>query len=264
MALSETRTVDTSLGKVSFGDSGAGPTRMVLHSLLTDRTAFDDVIEPLGGRFVTVDLPGFGASEPAGPDIDEYAHRVGALIESMELAADDLTLIGNGLGGFVALGTAIHHGDLFDRLLLVGCGAGFPESAKGAFTAMIDMVSSGGMEAVIPIAVRRIFTEDYLATHPQMVEARADVLRKTDLVAFVTACTALQSLDYTVLAPTVSNPTMIVVGEDDEATPPLLADDLHRLIPGSNLVRLPGVAHAPQIQDPDGFVNTTRQFLEGR
>jgi 3-oxoadipate enol-lactonase len=129
---------------------------------------------------------------------------------------------------------------------------------------MIDAVSGGGMEAVIPIAVRRIFTEDYLPTHPEMVEARAAVLRKTDVDAFVTACTALRSLDYTDLAPTVSNPTMIVVGADDQATPVSLAEDLHRLIPGSQLVRLPAVAHAPQIQDPEGFVSATRQFLEGR
>lgn len=264
MPAAQTRTVDTPLGMVSYAETGSGPTRMVLHSLLTDKAAFDDVIGPIGGRFLTVDLPGFGESDPAGPDIDEYAHRVGAVIESLGLERDDLTLIGNGLGAFVALGAAIHHGDLFDRLLLVGCGAGFPESAKGAFSAMIEAVSSGGMEAVIPIAVRRIFTEDYLAGHPEMVEARAEVLRRTDVMAFVTACTALQSLDYTGLASKVSNPTLIVVGEDDQATPPQLAEELHDLIPGSTLVRLAGVAHAPQIQDPAGFVNGTRRFLEGR
>jgi 3-oxoadipate enol-lactonase len=259
----ETRTVDTALGRVSYAESGEGPTRLVLHSLLTDRTAFDDVIGLIGGHFITADLPGFGDSDGAGPDIDEYAHRVAALIESLGLSGNDLTLIGNGLGAFVALGTAIHHGDLFDRLLVIGCGAGFPEPAKGAFTAMIDAVSSGGMEAVIPIAVRRVFTEAYLASHPEMVEARAEVLRKTDVMAFVTACTALQELDYRRLAPAVSNPTMIVVGEDDQATPPELAEELHRLIPDSMLTRLPGVAHAPQIQDPEGFVRATRQFLEG-
>ncbi len=263
MPASRTRIVDTALGRVSYAETGEGPTSLVLHSLLTDRSAFDDVTGPISGRFLTLDLPGFGESDPAGPVIDEYAHRIGAVIEALGLERDGLTLIGNGLGAFVALGTAIHHGDLFDRLLLVGCGAGFPETAKGAFTAMIEAVSSGGMEAVIPIAVRRIFTDEYLATHPEAVEARAAVLRQTDVMAFVTACTALQSLDYKGLASTVSNPTLIVVGEDDQATPPQLAEELHGLIPGSTLVRLPGVAHAPQIQDPGAFVNGTRRFLEG-
>jgi 3-oxoadipate enol-lactonase len=86
---------------------------------------------------------------------------------------------------------------------------------------------------------------------------------RTDPGAFVNACRALLSLDYRALAHQVSNPTMILVGEDDQATPPLLAEELHSLIPGSTLLRLPGVAHAPQIQDPPGFVDATRQFLEG-
>ncbi len=261
---STTNLVETARGTVSYGDTGEGPVRLVLHSLLTDRTAFDDVVEPLGGRFITPDLPGFGQTSPADPDIDEYAHRVAALIEALGLERDGLAVIGNGLGAFVALGTAIHHGELFDRLLLVGCGAGFPEPAKGAFTAMIGAVSDGGMEAVVPIALRRIFTEEYLETHPDMGEERAEVLRKTNVDAFITACTALHALDYTDLAPGVANPTLILVGEDDQATPPRLAVDLHESIPGSGLVRLSGVAHAPQIQDPGGFVNATKQFLEGR
>ncbi len=256
--------VDTRLGKVSFAESGEGPVRLVLHSLLTDRGAFDGVAGAMGGRFIAIDLPGFGSSDRAGPGIDEYAHRVAAFIEEMGLEDADLTLIGNGLGAFVALGTAIHHGSSIDRLLLVGCGAGFPEPAKVAFTNMIEAVETGGLEAVIPIALRRIFTESYLAEHPEMGEARTTVLRRTDPKAFVTACEALGSLDYSALAPSITNPTLILVGEDDQATPPQLAEDLHRLIEGSTLVRLPGVAHAPQIQDPDAFVNATRRFLEGR
>ncbi|MEX1125829.1 MAG: alpha/beta hydrolase [Acidimicrobiia bacterium] len=264
MAISAESFVDTPLGRVSFAESGNGPVRLVLHSLLTDRGAFDEVAGAMGGRFIAIDLPGFGSSDPAEPSIDDYAHRVVAFIEKMGLEGEDLTLIGNGLGAFVALGTAIHHGSSIDRLLLVGCGAVFPEPAKIAFTNMIDAVETGGLEAVIPIALRRIFTESYLSEHPEMGETRATVLRRTDPEAFVTACQALRSLDYSGLAPSIANPTMILVGEDDQATPPQLAEDLHRLIEGSTLVRLLNVAHAPQIQDPDAFVNATQRFLEGR
>jgi len=252
--------VETALGRVSYAETGSGPVRLVLHSLLTDRGAFDRVAEPLAGRFIAMDLPGFGATDTARPDIDDYAHRVGALIETLEL--DRPTLIGNGLGAFVALGTAIHHGDLVDRLLLVGCGAGFQEPAKSAFTRMIEAVEAGGIEAVIPIALRRIFTETYLEQHHDMADERAEVLRRTDPSAFINACRSLLALDYRAVAPTIGNPTMIVVGEEDEATPPPLAEELHARVPGSALVRLPGVAHAPQIQDPAGFITATRQFLE--
>jgi 3-oxoadipate enol-lactonase len=260
----EESVIDTPLGAVSFAETGEGPVRLILHSLLTDRTAFDDVAEAIGGRFVAMDLPGFGSTDQAPPDIDDYAHRVASFIETMGFDGAGVTLVGNGLGGFVALGTAIHHGSLLDRLLLVGCGPGFPDPSKTAFTHMVEAVENGGMEAVIPIALRRIFTESYLEGHPAMGEARATVLRRTDPDAFVTACQALLSLDYRALVATVSAPTLIVVGEEDQATPPQLAEELHELIEDSTLITLPGVAHAPQIQDPGGFVDAIRPFLEGR
>jgi len=264
VARSEESSIGTRHGPVSYAETGQGPARLVLHSLLTDRTAFDTVTGALGGRFIAMDLPGFGSTTHAPPSIDEYAHRVASFIEAKGLDDEELTLIGNGLGAFVALGTTIHHGDLVHRLLLVGCGAGFPDPAKTAFTNMIETVENGGMEAVIPIALRRIFTESYLQTHPEMGEERAAVLRRTDPEAFVSACRALHTLNYRSLATTVTIPTLIVVGEEDQATPPGLGEELHGLIEDSTLATLPGVAHAPQIQDPGGFVRAIRPFLEER
>lgn len=254
---------DTERGRVSYVDQGGGPTRVYLHSLLTDRRAFDPVTGALGGRSIGVDLPGFGLSDPAAPDLDDYGSRVASFLASLE-RSEPTTLIGNGLGAFVALATAIRHGDRFDRLVLVGCGAAFPEPAKAAFRGMIEAVERGGMEAVIPVALRRIFTEEYLREHPERAEERAEVLRRTDPAALVTACQALTAVDYREEATRVRNPTLIVVGEEDAATPPALAEELHRLIPGSELVLLPGLAHAPQIQDPAAFVGAVQPFVEAR
>lgn len=254
--------IETRAGVVSYAVQGDGPPRLILHSLLTDRRAFDGVAGDLGGRVITVDLPGFGASESAPPEIDAYADRVAALVEALTLDVDDLVLIGNGLGAFVALGALIHHGGLFASAILVGVGTGFSDAAKVAFTNMIGAADEGGMEAVIPLALGRIFTEEFIAEHPDMGEKRAQVMRQTKPAAFIKACEALRKVDYSSLAKSVATPTMIVVGEDDQATPPLLAEGLHHLVSGSTLVRLPGIAHAPQLQDPGGFINAVRLFLE--
>ncbi|PYR70207.1 MAG: hypothetical protein DMF88_03545 [Acidobacteria bacterium] len=60
---------------------GEGRDLVLLHSLLTDRTVFDQVITMLGRdrRLTLVNLPGFGKSDPAGPAgpaIEDYAERV--------------------------------------------------------------------------------------------------------------------------------------------------------------------------------------------
>jgi 3-oxoadipate enol-lactonase len=146
----------------------------------------------------------------------------------------------------------------------VGCGKSFSEEARQVFANMAEAVRNGGMDAVVPTALLRIFTEDYLSLHPDAAVERATVLRQTDAAAFMVACEALQSVDYSATASTVAAPVLIVVGEEDRATPPWMAEELHAVIPGSELVVIPGVAHAPQLQDPLRFLEIVAPFLENR
>jgi 3-oxoadipate enol-lactonase len=236
---------------------------VLLHSLLTDRHAFDRVAASLPGRVIAVDLPGFGETSPAQPSIDSFAALINAGVHAIRGDNLPVTVMGNGLGAFVALAMAIDYEESVDRLILVGCGRTFPESAKPAFARMIEAVASGGMAAVTATALRRIFTEEYLDGHPEEAEERTRVLANTKPEAFMTACRALQKVDFSDVVGDVRAPTLIVVGEDDQATPPDMARALHDSLPNSALVILSGVAHAPQIQEPEAFVDAIRDGLEG-
>lgn len=255
------RSVATSDGQVTYGETGQGRPLVILHSLLTDSRAFDSVIPELPSRILTLDLPGFGGTDQVDDGIEGFADLMSAA--ASELCSDGPpTVMGNGLGSFVALAMAVRHPDVVGRLVLVGAGATFPAEARPAFGNMADLVDAQGMTAVIPVALRRIFTEEYLEGHPEQGEERAWVLANTDPEAFTTACRALQQLDLTEQVGEVAVPTLIVVGEEDQATPPAMAVGLHDLLPESRLAVLPGVAHAPQLQDPAGFVKTVKPFLE--
>lgn len=257
--------VETGLGPVSVERRGRseGPDLVLLHSLLSDRHVFDRIAPALGERFrlTLVDLPGFGSTPRVDPSIDAFADLVGALLDEGGYDPAATHLLGNGLGAFVALGTAVRHGAAFDRLVVVGCGHSFTDAGKAGFSAMVDKVEAGGMAAVAEVALRRIYTEDYLAAHPDEAEERRAVLLRTDPQAFVTACRALIGLDYAGEVADIRNRTCVVVGEDDAATPPAMAEELAGAIPGASLVRLPGLAHAPQLQDPDRFLSTVRDCL---
>lgn len=261
MTTESTKTVTTSLGRTSYGESGEGQTLVILHSLLTDSHAFDLVIGSLPGRVVTLDLPGFGESDPAQPNIEAYADMMAAATAAVCRDGERPIVMGNGLGAFVALGMAIRHRDLVKKLILVGCGATFPEDARPAFLKMIDLVAADGMEAVTPLALRRIFTEDYLDSHPDEKAERERVLAETNPEAFMSACRALYELDFSDRVGMLETPTLIVVGQDDGATPPPMAAYLHDRLPDSRLSLLPGVAHAPQLQDPDRFLEAVGQFV---
>src|SRR5258705_10920594 len=107
--------------------SGAGPDLVLLHSLLADRSAFDRVVPALARkrRVTLVNFPGYGASTAHGASIEDYADHVAALLTALKLPRQTAVL-GNGLGGFVAVALACRHGSLFERLIIADSLATFP------------------------------------------------------------------------------------------------------------------------------------------
>src|SRR5487761_63925 len=249
--------------KLDVTETGSGRALVLLHSLLSDRSAFDRVAPRLAGerRVLLVDLPGFGKSAPAGPLLENFADRIAENFVRLGLNPADTDVLGNGFGGFVAVALAVRHGRKFDKLVLVDTGAAIPDSGKPAFHKMAALVESGGMAAVLDAALARMFPPDFLADHPDVAEERRAALRRMNPERFAAACRALAALDLRAEIKSIRNPTLVVVGLKDTATPPALSHALAATVPGAQLVELPHCGHSPHIQDPDGFWNAVKPFL---
>ena len=240
--------------------SGAGPELLLLHSLLTDRGSFAPVLPALSRqrRVSLLALPGFGRSTPAGPTVEDQADRVAELVATLPARPD---VIGNGFGGIIALALAARHGGALGRVVLADSAACFPEQGRAPFRAMADAVEKNGMAAVVPTAVRRIFPDRYLAAHPEALAERREVLLRLQPQSFVTACRALARVDLRPALRTIRNPTLVIVGELDAATPPALATGLATGIPGAKLVRIPDCGHCPPLEQPEAFLAAVEPFL---
>ncbi len=150
--------IDTASGQMSIEQLGQGTDLILLHSLLTDRNAFELVLPRLISRVrvTLVDLPGFVILTQSNPTWTRTPTGW-AGFWSGDFDPATTAILGNGLGGFVALATAVRHGHRFNKLILVGCGSSVPAEGKPAFVAMMDRVRRGGMEAVADLAIARIF-----------------------------------------------------------------------------------------------------------
>jgi 3-oxoadipate enol-lactonase len=241
---------------------GAGRDLVLLHSLLSDRSSFEALAARIGEqrRLVLVSLPGFGRSPPAAPAIGDYADTVAAVFDDLSLPRET-DVLGNGLGGFVALSLASRHGARFERMVLVGSAIAFPEPGRATFRALADRVEAGGMAAVADAAMRRMFPEAFIAGHRELVAGREAAFRRIDPDVFAAACRTLAALDLGPELARIRNPTLIVVGAEDEATPPALGQALADRLPDARLTLLPGLGHCPHIQDPDAFVAAIAPFL---
>lgn len=231
---------------------------VLLHSLLSDRSAFDRVRDALGRdfRLHVPDLPGYGASPSRGEaTIEAYADRLAPDIPH------GAALLGNGFGGFVAVALAIRRGAKLGALLAAPALAGFPPPAREPFRAMAAKVREGGMAAVLDAAVQRMFPPAFIAAHPEIVAERKRALAKADPQAFARACLALASLDFNPHLEKIGCKTLVMAGELDQTTPAALARELAAGIPGAKFQELAGCGHCPQIEAPQAFVAALRSFL---
>ncbi|MCA6108280.1 alpha/beta fold hydrolase [Bradyrhizobium cenepequi] len=249
-------------GVLDIVESGAGKPIVLLHSLLADRTIFDKIVPALARtrRVIVPDLPGFGGSSSAGATIEAIADRISGLFGALNLGAT-ADVLGNGFGGFVASTLAIRHGGKFDRLVLADTGMSFSPEGKQSFYAMAERVRKAGMGAIIEVAMKRLFPEDYIAAHPEIATERRNALLNTNPEFFAEACLALAALDLTSGIATIRNPTLVVVGELDAATPPEMARALAKALPKADLIEIPGCGHAPMAQSPGTFIKTISDFL---
>jgi 3-oxoadipate enol-lactonase len=240
---------------------GSGPDLVILHSLLADRSAFDAVAPVLARkrRVWLVNLPGYGASTPGGSSVEDYAARVAALIRGLRVKEADV--LGNGLGGFIAVALAARHGGAVRRLIAAPALAAFPEPAKQPLRALAERVAKEGMAGVLDAAIRRMFPPPFIEKHPEVVEQRKAALAKADPACFGTACLALARLDLSPVLKDITSETLVMAGSEDATTPPALARQLAAGIAHARFRQIEGCGHCPQIENPPLFVQAVEAFL---
>ena len=73
---------------------------------------------------------------------------------------------------------------------------------------------------------------------------------------------ALAEADLRAVLPTITVPTLLLYGAADVRAPRAVAEALHAGIPHSELVLLPGVGHACNLEAPEAFNAEVRRFLQ--
>ena len=250
-------------GALTAERCGQGRDLVVLHSLLADRHAFDPVLPAFAAkhRVTLFNLPGFHGSQPAVLALmDAYVAAIEDGFDEFKIG-NDAVLLGNGFGGTVALAFALAHPERIAKLVLSDAAAAFPPEGRTQFAAMAAKVTEGGLGAIAEVAAKRVFSPAYLAAHPEKIEERKQVLLGIDPKAFLAACAILQEADLTPLLPRLKVPTLVVCGELDQATPPVLNKAIADKVAGARYVELPGCGHCPPLEQPEAFIAAIKDFV---
>lgn len=240
-----------------FRDSGgAGPIVLLLHGWGDTLATFDALIGELDeGRFIRLDLPGFGGSAlPSSPwDVARYAMFVRHFLDKLGVAEPDI-LVGHSFGGRVAIkGVASGLIKPQKLVLIASAGAAARGSARrGAFAALAKVGKF--LTAIPPISLlKERLRERLYAAVGSADYLQAGPLRETFLRV------VRENLEAD--AAKIQIPTLLVWGENDTETPLAEARALARAIVGSRLAVIPGAGHFVHLERPRETAREIRVFL---
>ena len=225
---------------------------VLVHSLAMDRSFWRPLAERLAGSaaVLTYDCRGHGHSDkPSGSQtVEVHADDLADLMDQLGWPA--ALVAGASMGGCIALAFAIRHPARARALGLIDTTAWYGADAPKNWEQRANAALNSGLSSLIDFQLTRWFGEKFREENPQVVRDSVDVFLRNDVEAYAQTCRMLGACDLRAGLPTIKVPTAIVVGEEDYATPPAMAEAMHKAIAGSTLTVLRGARHLTPLERP--------------
>jgi pimeloyl-ACP methyl ester carboxylesterase len=259
--------------RIRFVRKGSGPAIVLLHGFASSIYTWKDILPVLARDHdvVALDLPGFGQSAcPPDLSFDEYPRVVLSLLDS--LGVTRATLVGNSMGGGVAVAVAAERPSLVARLVLVDA-AGFnlqerkrpwPIRVVGSAPAAAVLDRLPLRRLLVELSLRQVFFDHALVTGERIDEYLEPVLRSAapPAIRSLLASRSLHPGVVQAVLPKVEAPALILWGREDQWIPLRDAERFHAALPGSRVVVLDRCGHMPQEERPVEVARLVEEFLK--
>jgi 3-oxoadipate enol-lactonase len=232
-----------------------GPRVALIHSLAMDRQFWNPVVDRMkaSATLLAYDCRGHGGSEkPAGPcSIDLFADDLCDLLG--HVGWKSAIVAGASMGGSVALGFAARYPGQVSRLGLFDTTAWYGPDAARNWNDRAAKAELDGLAGLVGFQKTRWFGDAFREQHPEIVEASVATFLRNDVAAYAETCRMLGNFDLRSDLKKITVPTAIAVGEQDYATPPAMACDLHAGLRNSTLTIIEGGRHLTPLEKPDAI-----------
>ena len=253
---------------ISYLEAGVpdGRVLVLLHAFPLSADMYRAQLEsvPSGWRLIAPDLPGLGLSEDgdATPTLDDYAKAMLQLTD--RLALSSAAIGGVSLGGYVALAMARLEPRRVARLVLADTKApADDEQGKQGRDQMIARLDEHGIEAVADAMLPRLLGATTQRERPDVVLQVRSMILDNQPDGVERAILRLRDRpDATPGLATVTVPTLVIVGDEDELTPLAEAQRLATAIADARLERIPSAGHLACLEQPQAFNRALWNFLD--
>ncbi len=239
--------------KFKFIEEGEGETLLLLHGLFGAMSNFQDLVDYFKKSYKVVVpiLPLF--------DLDIFHTTVGGLEKHVQKFIEargynKIHLLGNSLGGHVALVHVLKHPEKIKSLILTGS-SGLFENGMG------DTYPKRGDYEYIKTKTQVTFYDPAIATKElvdevfEITNSRVKVIKIISLAKSAIRSNLGEELNQ------IKQPTLLIWGNNDIITPPFVGREFNKLIPNSELYFIDKCGHAPMMEVPGEFNEILDKFL---
>jgi pimeloyl-ACP methyl ester carboxylesterase len=267
-------------GRVHVIEAGEGPPVLFLHGTNTSSLSLLPMLEHVEGvRWMAVDRPGFGRSDPARVPRERFREAavefVGEVVDELGLEAP--ALAGNSMGGTWALWYALAHPERVSGLVLLGSAPLLPGTQPPAPLRVMAAPLLGSLLArvakpnpkMIVRLMRSMGEDETIVRYPELIEAL--VAGGRDPVATATNLAELRA----VIAPLgfrrsarmqtdelrrMTAPALLIWGDHDPVGAVEAARAIAAAIPQARLELLPA-GHVPYLGHPERVAELVSGFV---
>jgi pimeloyl-ACP methyl ester carboxylesterase len=236
-----------------YVDEGSGPVLLLLHGLFGALSNWKGVTNRFSKNFRVI-IPMLPIYEmpikEAG--IDGLRKFVEEFVALKQL--NDMIIMGNSLGGHVALDYTLKNPEKVKKLILTGSSGLFEDSMGGSYP-------KRGNYQYIKERVAYTFYDPNVATKELVDEVFETTNSIPKCMRIVAIAKSAQRHNMATEIPNITAPTFLVWGLNDTITPPIVAHEFNRLIPNSTLQFIDKCSHAPMMEHPEKFNELVEAFM---
>ncbi|MEP6793465.1 MAG: alpha/beta hydrolase [Saprospiraceae bacterium] len=234
-------------------DPGNEKTLLLLHGLFGALSNFKSIIDHFRGRAnVVVPLLPIFELPLRKLSVTGLVDHVNQFVRFKDYKS--VNLVGNSLGGHVAILFALDRPDILRSMTLTGS-SGLFEAALGS-----TFPKRGNYEFV-QRKTETTFYDPAVATK-ELVDEVYDIVNDRNKAIRVIAI-AKSAIRHNIgdRLPSIKRPVLLVWGKDDTITPAFVGEKFHELLPDSRLFLLDRCGHAPMMEHPEEFNKLLFEFL---
>jgi 3-oxoadipate enol-lactonase/4-carboxymuconolactone decarboxylase len=240
------------------GPEGAPPL-LLLHSLGTNLHVWDEQASVLARSFRVIrpDLRGHGltGATPGDYSMAMLAADAAALLDALKITKAHIG--GISIGGMIAQEFAASHPERVASLILCDTAMAIPPVST--WDERITKVRAEGIPAIADAVIARWVTPEFQAS-PEARGLRTMLLR-TAAEGYAGCAAAIRDADLTASTRRLRVPALVLVGDQDQATPVASAEALRDAIPGAGLIVIEHAAHISAVEKPAEITAAMQHFL---